>query len=44
VADRLQAWGYEVHRGLGGTGVVATLRAGSGTAAWACAPTWTRCR
>jgi len=30
IAQRLQAWGYEVHRGLGGTGVVGTLRAGSG--------------
>ncbi|MDP3084527.1 MAG: M20 aminoacylase family protein [Rubrivivax sp.] len=31
VAERLQRWGYEVHRGLGGTGVVGTLRAGSST-------------
>ena len=31
VAQRLTAWGYQVDRGLGGTGVVATLRAGSGT-------------
>ncbi|MFT4173518.1 MAG: M20 aminoacylase family protein [Rhodocyclaceae bacterium] len=31
VAARLQAFGYAVHRGLGGTGVVATLRRGSGT-------------
>jgi len=30
VAERLAAWGYEVHRGLGGTGVVGTLRHGSG--------------
>jgi hippurate hydrolase len=29
VAERLQRWGYEVHRGLGGTGVVGTLRAGT---------------
>jgi hippurate hydrolase len=29
VAERLVRWGYEVHRGLGGTGVVGTLRAGS---------------
>lgn len=29
VAERLARWGYEVHRGLGGTGVVGTLRAGS---------------
>lgn len=30
VAERLQAWGYEVTRGLGGTGVVGQLRRGSG--------------
>ena len=30
VAARLAGWGYEVHRGLGGTGVVGTLRRGSG--------------
>ncbi len=30
VAERLTAWGYEVHRGLGGTGVVGTLRRGEG--------------
>jgi hippurate hydrolase len=29
VAERLARWGYEVHRGLGGTGVVGTLRAGT---------------
>jgi hippurate hydrolase len=29
VAERLQRWGYEVHRGLGGTGVVGTLRVGN---------------
>ncbi len=29
VASRLQAWGYEVTRGLGGTGVVGSLRRGS---------------
>jgi hippurate hydrolase len=29
VADKLQAWGYEVTRGLGGTGVVGTLRRGT---------------
>jgi hypothetical protein len=32
VAERLQRWGYEVHRGLGGTGVVGTLRAALSTA------------
>jgi hippurate hydrolase len=31
VADRLKAWGYEVSTGLGQTGVVGTLRAGTGT-------------
>jgi hippurate hydrolase len=31
VAERLQRWGWEVHRGLGGTGVVGTLKAGSST-------------
>jgi hippurate hydrolase len=31
VAARLADWGYEVHRGLGGTGVVGTLKVGNGT-------------
>ena len=31
VAERLAAWGYEVHRGLASTGVVGRLRHGSGT-------------
>jgi hippurate hydrolase len=31
VAERLKAWGYEVATGLGGTGVVGTLRRGTGT-------------
>jgi hippurate hydrolase len=31
VAQSLQRWGYEVHRGLGVTGVVGTLKAGTGT-------------
>ncbi|WP_250528447.1 amidohydrolase [Caballeronia sp. GAWG2-1] len=30
VAERLTEWGYEVHRGLGGTGVVATMQVGTG--------------
>ncbi|MEJ8824382.1 M20 aminoacylase family protein [Variovorax humicola] len=30
VADRLQAWGYEVERGLGGTGLVGRLVRGNG--------------
>nr|WP_312379195.1 M20 aminoacylase family protein [Delftia acidovorans] len=33
VAEKLTAWGYEVERGLGGTGVVGRLRRGTGTAA-----------
>jgi hippurate hydrolase len=31
VAERLAAWGYQVHRGLGGTGVVGILRKGEGS-------------
>ena len=31
VADKLEAWGYAVHRGIGGTGVVGTLVRGSGS-------------
>jgi len=31
VASRLKEWGYEVERGLGGTGVVGRLRRGNGT-------------
>jgi hippurate hydrolase len=31
VANKLEAWGYEVHRGLGGTGVVGTLKRGTST-------------
>src|SRR5574337_735814 len=31
VAAQLARWGCEVHRGLGGTGVVGTLRAGTST-------------
>lgn len=30
VVECLQAWGYKVHRGIGGTGVVATLQQGQG--------------
>ncbi|SAL02181.1 amidohydrolase [Caballeronia arationis] len=30
VAERLREWGYEVHRGLAGTGVVGTLTCGDG--------------
>lgn len=30
VADFLERWGYQVRRGVGGTGVVGTLRAGDG--------------
>ncbi len=31
VAESLTRWGWEVHRGLGGTGVVGTLKKGSST-------------
>jgi hippurate hydrolase len=31
VAEQLARWGWEVHRGLGGTGVVGRLRCGSGS-------------
>ncbi|CAN7665070.1 M20 family metallopeptidase [Trinickia sp. LjRoot230] len=31
VAERLEAWGYQVTRGVGGHGVVGTLKAGTGT-------------
>ena len=30
VAERLQSWGYQVERGLGGTGLVGQLKRGSG--------------
>ncbi|MDR1855114.1 MAG: amidohydrolase, partial [Azoarcus sp.] len=33
VAARLAEWGIETHRGLAGTGVVGTIRAGNGSAA-----------
>ena len=31
VAEKLKSWGLDVHRGLGRTGVVGTLRVGNGT-------------
>jgi hippurate hydrolase len=31
IAARLEEWGYQVHRGLGGTGVVGLLRNGQGS-------------
>ncbi len=33
VAELLESWGIEVHRGVGGTGVVGVLRNGSGNRA-----------
>ena len=45
VAEKLTSWGIEVHRGLGGTGVVGVLKArAAAPGRSACAPTWTRCR
>ena len=32
VADNLRSWGYEVHEGIGGTGVVGVLKCGDGVA------------
>src|SRR5208337_2121249 len=32
VAQKLAEWGIEVHRGVGGTGVVGVLRSGNGQA------------
>ena len=45
VADKLRAFGLEVHTGLAKTGVVGVLRNGNGAkrARSDCAPTWTRC-
>ena len=34
VAERLTRWGYAVHRGLGGTGVVGTLKVHGRAPAW----------
>jgi hippurate hydrolase len=33
IAETLESWGYEVTRGLGGTGMVASLRSGTGSRA-----------
>ena len=44
VADKLRQWGYEVHTGIGGTGVVGRLQRGKAHAAWGCVPTWMPCR
>ncbi len=43
VAELLASFGLQVHRGLAGTGVVATLENGPGPLS-ACAPIWTPCR
>ena len=43
VAQRLAEWGYRVTRGVGQTGVVATLQRGPENRS-ASAPTWTPCR
>jgi hippurate hydrolase len=45
VAERLAAWGIEVHRGIGKTGVVGVLRSAAAMhAGLACERTWTPCR
>lgn len=44
VADLLRQWGYEVTTGVGGTGVVGTLRRGMSTKPSASGPIWMRCR
>ncbi len=43
VAELLASFGLQVHRGLAGTGVVATLENAPGRLS-ACAPIWTPCR
>ena len=43
VAAKLEEWGIEVHRGVGGTGVVGVLRSGNGPGAIGCARIWTHC-
>lgn len=42
VANILQTLGLEVHRGIGGTGLVANLTVGSEKASSDCVPIWTR--
>lgn len=44
VADYLAQWGYKVTCGLGGTGVVGTLKVGKGEKSSGCEPIWMRCR
>lgn len=44
VIGLLESWGYEVHTGVGGCGVVGVLRRGSGSKTWGCEPIWMRCR
>ncbi len=44
VTGLLEGWGYEVHTGVGGHGVVGVLRRGSGSRTWACGRTWMPCR
>ena len=44
VAKKLEAFGYQVHRGLGKTGVVGTLKVGTPhLVVLACAPIWMHC-
>jgi hypothetical protein len=44
IADKLRSWNFEVHEGVGGTGVVGVLRNGDGPSVLlrdCCVPTWT---
>ena len=41
VAERLRAWGVTVHDGIGKTGLVGVLSAGTSDRAMDCEPTWT---
>jgi metal-dependent amidase/aminoacylase/carboxypeptidase family protein len=44
VADKLKGWGIEVHRGLGGTGVIGVLKGKGSSAKKIGLRAWTRCR
>ena len=44
VAERLRGLGFEVHDGIGGTGVPSGCCATATGRVCCCGPTWTRCR